>query len=252
MLWGFHSYVDRKTGGQASQQFKYTYESKAYFNGLSFSLYSLVFSFGLLIPIFVAMTAGGQIAGEARSGTLRMMCIRPVSRVFIVISKFFAVVLHTSLMLMFFIGLNLLVILIFIGWGNIELYPGPLNLVDEPGKILRDEALWRFAYATLSGTWALLVLGSIGLLFSVLFESPVTAVVATLALYVTFYIIGRIEFFESLKPYFFTNDMEFWRDVFKPQIPLQSFYHYGCICGIYIFAALLAAVIIFERKDITS
>ena len=57
--------------------------------------------------------------------------------------------------------------LIFVGWGNLELYPGPLNLVDAPGKIMRDEALMRFAYAALSGTWALLVIAALALrLFS--------------------------------------------------------------------------------------
>ncbi len=48
MLWGFYSYAERKTGGQATEQFKYTYESKNYFNGLTFSLYSLLFSFRLI------------------------------------------------------------------------------------------------------------------------------------------------------------------------------------------------------------
>ncbi len=38
MLWGFYSYAERKTGGQAAEQFKYTYESKSYFNGLTFAL----------------------------------------------------------------------------------------------------------------------------------------------------------------------------------------------------------------------
>ena len=133
MLWGFYSYAERKTGGQATEQFKYTYESKSYFNGLTFALYSVIFSFSLLIPLFVAMTAGAQIAGEARAGTLRMICVRPVSRVSIFLSKFLIVALHTYLLMAFFIGLNLLVGLFFIGWGNLELYPGPLNLVDEPG-----------------------------------------------------------------------------------------------------------------------
>jgi ABC-type transport system involved in multi-copper enzyme maturation permease subunit len=71
MLWGFYTYAERKTGGQAVEQFKYTYESKQYFNGLTFALYSVLFSFALLLPIFVSMSAGLQIAGEARSGTLR-------------------------------------------------------------------------------------------------------------------------------------------------------------------------------------
>ncbi len=252
MLWGFYSYAERKTGGQATEQFKYTYESKSYFNGLTFTLYSLMFSFSLLIPIFVAMTAGAQIAGEARTGTLRMICTRPVSRVSLFLSKFLVVAFYTYLLMAFFIGLNLLVGLIFVGWGNLELYPGPLNLVDEPGKLLRDEALWRFAYASLSGTWALLVVASIAMLFSVIFETPVMATVATVAIYLMFYIVGRVEFFEHLRPYFFTTDMDFWRDVFKPSVPWRSFYHYGSICGIYICGITLAAILIFDRKDITS
>ena len=63
MLWGFYTYAARKTGGQAVEQFKYTYESKQYFNGLTFALYSVLFSFTLLLPIFVSMSAGSQIAG---------------------------------------------------------------------------------------------------------------------------------------------------------------------------------------------
>jgi ABC-2 type transport system permease protein len=252
MLWGFYSYAERKTGGAATAQFKYTYESKSYFNGLTFSLYSVIFSFSLLIPIFVAMTAGAQIAGEARAGTLRMICIRPISRVKIFLSKFMIVAFHTYLLMAFFIGLNLLAGLCFIGWGNIELFPGPLNLVDEPGKIMRNDALLRFLYASFSGSWALLVVAAIAMLFSVIFESPVMAVVATLSIYIILYIVGRVEFFEHLRPYFFTTDMDFWRDVFKPVIPWRSFYHYGSICGAYIFGILLLAISIFDRKDITS
>lgn len=88
MLWGFYTYAARKTGGEAVEQFKYTYESKQYFNGLTFALYSLLFSFTLLMPIFVSMSAGSQIAGETRTGTLRMICTRPISRASLVLSKF--------------------------------------------------------------------------------------------------------------------------------------------------------------------
>ena len=252
MLWGFYSYAQKKTGGLATEQFKYTYESKTYFNGLTFTLCSLMFAFSLVIPIFVAMTAGGQIAGERRAGTLRMICVRPVSRASIVVSKFLVVAVHTYLLLAFFIGLNLLVGLLFVGWGNLELYPGPLNLVDAPGQILRDEALWRFCYASVSGTWALLVVAAIAMLLSVIFRNPVTAVSATIAIYLMLYIIGRIEFFVELRPFFFTTAMDFWRDVLKPDVPWHDLYHYACSCAVYIFGLLLMAVVIFERKDITT
>jgi len=206
----------------------------------------------LLLPIFVSMSAGSQIAGEARAGTLRMICTRPISRASLVLSKFLVTALHTFLLLAFFILLNLLVGLIFVGWGNLELYPGPLNLVDAPGKIMRDDALMRFGYAALTGTWALLVVAALALLCSVVFESPVQATVMTIAAYLTLYIVGRVEFFEHLRPYFFTTDMEFWRDVFKPEIPLQNLWHYACVCGAYTAGLLLSTVIIFERKDVVT
>ncbi len=252
MLWGFYTYAARKTGGQAVEQFKYTYESKQYFNGLTFALYSLLFSFTLLLPIFVSMSAGSQIAGETRTGTLRTICTRPISRASLILSKFLVTALHAWLLMMFFIVLNLLVGLIFVGWGNLELYPGALNLVDAPGKIMRDDALIRFGFAALSGTWALLVIAALALLCSVIFDSPVQAIVMTIAAYLTLYIVGRIEFFEHLRPYFFTTDMDFWRVVFKPDIPWQSLWHYACICGAYTTGLLLTTVFIFERKDIVT
>jgi ABC-2 type transport system permease protein len=251
MLWGFYTYAQHKSGGAAgAAQFRYTYESKSYFNGLTFSLYSLIFSFSLLIPIFVAMTAGAQVAGEARSGTLRMMCMRPVSRVSIFLSKFAVVALHTYLLVAFFVGLTLLVGYFLMGYADLALFPGPLNLVDEPGKLTQAEALWRFFYATFSGTWALLVVAALAMLLSVLMDNSSMAIVTTLAIYIALYIVGRVEFFEDLRPYFFTTDMDFWRDVFKPVPSPQSFYHYASVCGIYIFAFLLIAVSVFDRKDI--
>ena len=252
MLWGFYTYAARKTGGHAVEQFKYTYESKEYFNGLTFALYSVLFSFTLLLPIFVSMSAGSQIAGEARAGTLRMICTRPISRASLVLTKFLVTALHAGLLLSFFISFNLLVGLIFVGWGNLELYPGALNLVDAPGKIMRDEALLRFGYAVMSGTSALLVVAALALLCSVVSDSPVQATIMTIAAYLTLYIVGRVEFFEHLRPYFFTTDMDFWRDVFKPDIPWDSLWHNAFICGAYTTGLLLLAVVIFERKDIVT
>ena len=99
---------------------------------------------------------------------------------------------------------------------------------------------------------ALLVIAALALLCSVVFDSPAQAVVMTIAAYLTLYIVGRVEFFEHLRPYFFTTDMDFWRDVFKPEIPWRSLWHYACVCGAYTIGLLLATVVIFERKDIVT
>jgi ABC-2 type transport system permease protein len=107
MLWGFYSYAERKAGEQVTTQFRYTYESKSYFNGLTFALYSVMFSFSLLVPVLVAMTAGAQIAREQQAGTLRMICVRPISRISLFLSKFLVVAFYTYVLVAFFIGLIL-------------------------------------------------------------------------------------------------------------------------------------------------
>jgi hypothetical protein len=46
--------------------------------------------------------------------------------------------------------------------------------------------------------------------------------------------------------------MDFWRDVFKPDVPWQSVWHRAFRCGAYTTGLLLASVVIFDRKDITT
>jgi ABC-2 type transport system permease protein len=248
MLWGFYTYSQHKTGGQV--EFKYTYENPSYFNGLIFALYSAYFAFQLIIPISVSMLAGNQIAGEARAGTLRYLLTRPLTRGQIFFGKYIVSTLNVFVLLVFFLMLNLIVGLLLIGWGDLSLYPGPLNLVQEPSRLGQSEALLRFAYASLTGTWSLMTLATLAFLMSVLFENPITASFTALTLYVMFNVIGRVDFFVDLRPYLFTTDMEFWRDVFKPRIPMTDLLHHGCRCGMYSVALLFAGLVVFERKDI--
>ncbi len=250
MLWGFYTYSLRKTGGQV--EFKYTYENPSYFNGLIFTLYSAYFAFQLVIPISVSILAGTQIAGEARSGTLRSLLTRPVSRTRLFFAKYLTSVLSVFSLLVFFILFNLLVGLLLVGWGDLSLYPGPLNLVQEPGKLTQSEALLRFCYSVFTGTWSLLTLATLAFLMSVLFENPIVASFTALTLYVMLNVIGRVDFFVDLRPYLFTTDMEFWREVFKPEIPANELLYRGCRCGMYSVSFLLAGLIVFERKDVLS
>ncbi len=248
MLWGFYTYAKHKTGGRI--EFKYTYENRDYFNGLIFALYSAYFAFQLVIPISVSMSAGVQIAGEAKAGTLRTLLTRPVSRVRLFYAKFLVSVLNVYILLVFFIALNLLIGLLVVGWGDLSLYPGPLNLVEEPARLPQSDALVRFLYATITGTWSLMTLATLAFLMSATFENPVVASFSALTIYVMFNVIGRVDFFMDLRPYLFTTDMEFWRVVFKPFIPVNELLYKACRCGMYITAFLLSALIIFERKDI--
>ena len=68
MLWGFYTYAERKTGGQAVEQFKYTYESKQYFNGLDLR--------ALLSPVFFYLAATDLRVDECRLADSRRVARR--------------------------------------------------------------------------------------------------------------------------------------------------------------------------------
>lgn len=250
MLWGFYSYASRQTGGLSI--FRDISEHPTYFNGLLFSLYSVYFAFHFVMPVVVVMIAGAQISGESHDGTLRAILSRPVGRAELIVSKFLVTGFYAWLVLAAFIALNLLVGGALAGWGDLGLYPGPLGLVDEPGSIARNDALLRFGMATFSGAWSLLTLIALAFLFSVLVDTPVVSVTAAILAYLVLTVIGRVEFFSDIKPYFFTTDMDFWRIVFRPEIPWREIAWSGMRCGAYIFGLLLATVIVFERRDITT
>ncbi len=59
MLLGFYTYADNETGGRA--EFRYTFESSSYFNGLLFALYAFYFAILIVLPIFTAAEGGAQL-----------------------------------------------------------------------------------------------------------------------------------------------------------------------------------------------
>ena len=64
MLAGFYTYAHSETGGEA--EFRYTFENRSYFNGLTFALHAFYFGFLLVLPIFAA-TEGGTITANITS-----------------------------------------------------------------------------------------------------------------------------------------------------------------------------------------
>jgi ABC-2 type transport system permease protein len=248
VLWGFWTYAGKQA---ADTTFRFSQQRSGYFNGTVFALLAVHLAFYLLMPVFVALIAGQQIAGEARAGTLRQMLSRPVARWRIIAAKFGVTVFYALLLQAFFIALTLFVGYTILGGGKLILMPGILNLVDEPTALPQDVALRRFIYAVFTGAWSLLTLASLAFLLSVILDNPVNAVICAVSLYLVLHIVGSVDFFVALKPYFFTVDMECWKDVFKPDIPRRAYLFYASKCGIYTIGLLLAATALFERKDVT-
>ena len=216
LLLGFYTYAQNETGGQAD--FRYTFENRSYFNGLTFTIYAFYFGVVLLLPIIVAMEGGSQIAGETSDGTLQLLLARPLSVTRLFFTKIGIAFGFTALTVGVFLIIALTLGLLTVGWGDLNLYPGVLQMTDRPQHLTQDEALRSFLLAWPAATLALSAPLALSFLVSTWVHSPVNAVGISVSLYLILYVISEVHFFLELRPYLFTSYMAFWRELFQSNV----------------------------------
>jgi ABC-type transport system involved in multi-copper enzyme maturation permease subunit len=220
MLVGFYTYAKTETGGSA--EFRYTFENRSYFNGLTFALYAFYFGFLLLLPVLVATEGAVQIAGETASGTLLHLLCRPITRLRIFLGKFGVVVLFQCALTGFLLAAGLSIGLFAVGFGELRLYPGVLQMTATPQTLSQSEALTRFLLAWPAASLALLPTISLSFLLSTWIRHPVNAVGTAVSLYLVLYVVSEIHFFHELRPFLFPSYVCYWRGLFQEQVDVAA------------------------------
>jgi ABC-2 type transport system permease protein len=225
MLAGFYTYANNETGGEA--EFRYTFENRSYFNGLTFALHAFYFGLLLVLPIFAATEGGTHIAGETAAGTLFLLLTRPLSRTRLFLNKL-AVATSVSVGLVgVLLSSSLLVGLLFVGWGDLDLYPGVLQMTDRHQHLSQSTALVRLLLVWPAASVALLAPLSLSFLVSAWSRSPVNAVGTSIALYLVMYVIVEIHFFRDLRPWLFTSYIAYWRELFQENVVWSDLFRDG-------------------------
>jgi ABC-type transport system involved in multi-copper enzyme maturation permease subunit len=85
-------------------------------------------------------------------------------------------------------------------------------------------------------------------------ENSIGPIVATMGILIVFMIVSSIplEMFASIKPYLFTDYLNLWQKAFRDPIPWNEVGKAVMVFGIYSFASVFGAWVIFTRKDILS
>jgi ABC-2 type transport system permease protein len=208
-------------------------------------------SFHLHIPFFITLVAGDVVSGEATSGTVRLLLIRPPSRSRIITAKYLAALFYTAGVVVF-LGL-LCMVLGFVLFGNGDLimnYAMQFRIVFIPQAEIPVRMLLAFSAAI----WSMAVITSIAFLFSALAENSIGPIIGTMAVVIIFIVLGNFpfDFFKSLNPYLFTTYMNIWQRFFDNPIPWQEIMRSGSILGLHSIALFFIAFIVYMRKDIKS
>ena len=201
-------------------------------------------AFYVFVPMLVAMTAGGLIAGEAASGTLRTILSRPVRRWSLLANKFVAGMLHAT-------ALCYALAAICLGLGGLLLGLGDLMWI-EGGIVVHPsaQALTRLGIAYALASFSMWVMVGIGLLFSVIFRSPAAAAVSTVAVLIVCGIMMGFESFRSVQPYLFTAHLNLYRPVFESEIPWPEILGHVKVLAAYVAGTFVLSGLIFSRKDV--
>ncbi len=200
------------------------------------------------IPFLIVLVGGDLLAGEATSGTYRMLITRPISRFKLVTSKFFSGLIYTNLLLVWMMILSLGVSILIFGTGEL------IVLKDKIYIFAKDDVLWRFilsyGFAALSMSTVL----ALSFLFSAFVENAIGPIVATMAVIIIFLIISalQVDILQPIKPYLFVNHMAVWREFMSDPIDYAKVINSGLILVAHIVGFYLITLYSFIKKDILS
>jgi ABC-2 type transport system permease protein len=209
--------------------------------------YIILNSLVIHIPFLIALVAGDLLAGEATSGTYRLLITRPVSRFNLITAKFFSAVIYTNV-LVFWLAI------VSLGLGIIIFGVGELIVVKNSSIIIfaKYDILWRFILGYGIASLSMMVVASLAFLLSSLVENAIGPIVTTMAIIIAFIIISAIdiEIFQKIKPFLFTNYMNSWRMLFDDPVDIHKILESVVVLAGHIAVFFGVTVYIFHKKDI--
>ncbi len=223
---------------------------KFIFEGKLINMYGVAYiilnTLWIHVPILVALVTGDLLAGEANSGTYRILLTRPISRGRLIVTKFLAGWIYSFLLVIFMIILSL-------GIGVILFGPGDLMVMTTKVSIIgSDDILWRFAGAYAYGMLCMTTVAALSFFLSALSDNSIGPIIGTIAMIIGITVISTVgaSLLEPVLPYFFTTYLTSWQQFFNTEFTFNMISHAVLIQTIYILLFFLITLFYFRKKDI--
>ena len=216
-------------------------------DGTLFPLAALGIVLPLFLPVAVAVVGGDAIAGEAESGTLRYLLIRPVRRGHLLIAKMVSVVAFVLLAVLVVGFVAYIEGRFLLGHGPVT---GTVSVSGTPlsqGELVQ-RTIMAFGYVTL----AMLSVAAIALLLSTMTDSAIAAALGTIGFLIASTVLLGLDAAHAIRPYLPTRYWLSFVDLFRDPIRWE-----GVVRGVlgqlaYLVVFLTAAWANFASKDINS
>ena len=222
--------------------------------GLIMPAAALLFMSSLFLPIVVALFAGDSVAGEASSGNLRYVLVRPIGRVRLLAAKLGMTVTMAIIATLLIVVTGLIAGTLAFGWHRIDVsldfssFGGPnVSLHKSQLELLKDLGI-----GTAYVAWGMAFVVAFAFMLSVMTDSGAGAIFGGFGLFMVSQILNAIPQLEPLKPGFPTHYLDDWSALIDPTKGGTEMLH-GILVQIpYVVVFLGIAFWWFRRKDILS
>ncbi|MBL0342353.1 MAG: ABC transporter permease subunit [Bacteroidetes bacterium] len=198
------------------------------------------------IPFLIALVAGDLLAGEAASGTLRILLTRRAGRTQIVVAKFLAGMIYTTALILSMAIISILLGVAIMGTGDLIVIKNTVFIFSE------NDVLWRLLAAFGFGLIAMWCVASLSFMFSTFADNAIGPIILTMTVIISFIVISAIDLslFRVVKPFLFTNYMGSWKLFFEAPVDYGKIMLAIAVLAGHTLAFLGISIYHFKRKDI--
>jgi ABC-2 type transport system permease protein len=211
-------------------------------SGLAIPLVLLLFGAIWLYPLITALVAGDIIASEDHNGTLKTILTRSLDRGQIFTGKMLAAGSYAIVAI-------LLSGAVAIVAGCLESGFNPLRTLSGT-TVSASTALGLVAASLGVYLMPILAVASIGLLLSALTRNSAAAIVGTLMTSLVIQLIGILPGLGGLRPYLLSTQFNAWQGLLRSPADWDPVIRSAWVCSLYGVPSLIAAYLVFLRRDV--
>ena len=221
-------------------------------NGALYPAAAMALVLPVFLPVSVAVLAGDAVAGEASSGTLRYLLIRPVARTRLLVAKLVSLIVFVLFAIAAVLVTAYLTGLTLFGSQPSAGVALPADVTSLSGVTITPAGLvLRLLGTVVYIVVSMLGVASIALFLSTITDSALGAAMGALAVLVTSQVLVTLDAAAAIRPYLPTRYWFAWIDFFREPILWRDIERGAGIQLVYLVVLLGAAWANFMTRDVT-
>lgn len=225
-------------------------------SGVTFTIGFLTETVSLFLPLLVLSIASDLVSGERSGGTIKMLLTRPVLRWKILASKFIALLLFVSLIIVITMAMSYLIsgfVFGYGGWDMPVLTGFQVEGTDVNTAYVHTIDQWLFLIMQGGLAWfSVMTVACLALMVSVLVRSTAASIVIMMASIIAGLILANIaSSWESAKYLFMVNlDLPNYLSGQLPPIEGMTLPFSMTVLAIWAIGSLIVSFTVFTKQDI--